>query len=160
MRSIPGKVEISTDFIDSAVLTQETEWMDSSFMSPQRRSSYLGPRMSFSKGRDRPNSAPRERVARDFMSSTPNLSLSSVSDPGPLNPNPELFASYSPGEGGREGREGGTRGRDRREGGRDRREGGRDRRDGREGGTGGREGPEGGREGRRGKELGELRDGG
>ena len=87
MMSIPGKIEESTEFVDSAILTQETEWMDNSFLSPQRRraSSYLGPRLSL-KGRDRPCSAPRERLARDFMSSTPNLTLSSTSDPGPLDP--------------------------------------------------------------------------
>lgn len=96
MRSIPGKVEVSNEFTDSALLSHETEWMDDSFVSPQRRSSYLGPRVSFSKGRDRPSSAPKERVVGDFMASTPNLSLSSASDPGPLNP--ELFASYSPGK--------------------------------------------------------------
>lgn len=93
MKSIPGKIEVSHDFVDSALLSQETDWMENSFISPQRRSSsYLGPRVSF-RGRERPSSA---RVMRDFMASTPNLSLSSSSDPGPLNP--EFFATYSSGE--------------------------------------------------------------
>ena len=110
MQSIPGKVEESNEFVDSALLSQETEWMETSFTSSPaaRRSSYLGPRVSFKGGvaaaagggaaaaggggRDRPYSAPNKE-RRDLMASTPNLS--SASDPGPLNP--ELFASYSPG---------------------------------------------------------------
>ena len=83
MRSVPGKVEQSNDFVDSAMLSQDTEWMDLSFVSPNRRSSYLGPRVSF---KGRPHSAPKERLTKSLMVSTPNLSLSSASDPGPLLP--------------------------------------------------------------------------
>ena len=88
MRSIPGKIEESHDFVDSAMLSQETEWMDLSFISPNRRSSYLGPRVSF---KGRPHSAPKERLTKSLMASTPNLS--SASDPGPLLP----YDTASPG---------------------------------------------------------------
>ncbi len=87
MRSIPGVVEESQDFIDS---THDTAWVESSFLGSQQ-TDFTQSMIVKGASKKRPRSAPQRRqtFGGDFMSSSPDLS--SCSEPGPL----ELFTSRS-----------------------------------------------------------------
>ncbi len=86
MRSIPGVVEQSKDFIDSSQLSVETSWVESSFLSLQP-AEFTQSMIVRGSSKKRPSSAPQRRrtFGMDYMGSSPDLS--SASEPGPL----ELF---------------------------------------------------------------------
>ena len=88
MKSIPGFVEESKDYVDSAYLTSSTSWVESSFLQSRHQTDYLSQSMDLTR-RLRPSSAPQRRntYGAEFMISTPDLSI--YSEPGPL----EFFGS-------------------------------------------------------------------
>ena len=103
MKSIPGAVEESKDFADSATLVYKTDWVETSYLNsglpvPGHRTSDLSP---FFKQRERPRSAPQKtprRSAVDLMiGSSPDLSRSRARDSVPLEVDLELFTSSTPG---------------------------------------------------------------
>lgn len=85
MKSIPGVVEESKDFVDSANLTSSTSWVETSFLQTRGQSDYLTQSMDLTgRNRLRPMSAPNRRktVSGDCMVSTRDLSI--YSEPGSL----------------------------------------------------------------------------
>lgn len=100
MRSIPGIIEQSKDFVNSSIFAQKTDWVSASLFPSSsdssmdhRRLSDVGPR------RPRPKSASfTGRVgAADFMlASTPDLSHSGYSDP--ICVDQDLFTSTTSGK--------------------------------------------------------------
>ncbi len=87
MKSIPGVVDESREFIDSS---QDTSWVESSFLGSQQID-FTQSMVVKGASKKRPSSAPQRRrtFGGDFMGSSPDLS--SCSEPGPL----ELFTSRS-----------------------------------------------------------------
>jgi len=86
MKSIPGVVESSKDFVDSSIFSQSSQLMETSFSEPRQPDFTQSMYLSSSK---RPNTAPHRRrtLGTDFMGSSPDLSI--YSEPGPV----ELFTA-------------------------------------------------------------------
>ena len=102
MRSIPGIIEQSKDFISSSIFAQKTDWVSASLFPASasgsssmdhRRLSDVGPR------RPRPKSASfagRGGPADLMLASTPDLSQSGYSDP--ICVDQDLFTSTTSGK--------------------------------------------------------------
>ncbi len=95
MRSIPGVVDQSQEYVDSSQLFVETSWVESSFLGPQQSDFTQSMIVRGASVKKRPYSAPQRRrtLGMDYVGSTPDLS--SVSEPGPL----ELFGTRTPPQG-------------------------------------------------------------
>lgn len=99
MRSIPGIIEQSKDFVDSAIFAQKMDWVSSGrFLSSS--SSGVVPRSLSDAGarRQRPKSASfagRVGVTDLMLASTPELSRSSYTDP--ISVDQDLFSTTTSG---------------------------------------------------------------
>ena len=102
MRSIPGIIEQSKDFVNSSIFSQKTDWV-SAGLFPTSSSSSGTPvhhrRLSEGSRRPRPKSASftgRGGSADLMLASTPDLSQSGYSDP--ICVDQDLFTSTMSGE--------------------------------------------------------------
>ena len=102
MRSIPGIIEQSKDFVNSSIFSQKTDWVSASLF-PTSSSSSETPvhhrRLSDGSRRPRPKSASfagRGGAADLMLASTPDLSQSGYSDP--ICVDQDLFTSTMSGE--------------------------------------------------------------
>ena len=101
MRSIPGIIEQSKDFVDSAIHAQKIDWMAANLFTAST-SYYDYRRPSDSGRRPRPKSASftTGRGTADYLlASTPELSHTGYSEPPPIAVNVDLFSSNSSGIG-------------------------------------------------------------